>query len=73
MKEDKKIGIFGNNLKSIRLFLNISQSELSERSGLTTAAISQIESGKREPSLRSICSILKALNIKFERMMGAVK
>lgn len=61
---------FGYNLKSIREFLDISQSDIATKAGLTTAAISQIEAGKRDPSLKSICGILKALNVTFERMIG---
>jgi transcriptional regulator with XRE-family HTH domain len=61
--------IFGKNLNEIILFLNISQAELSKKTGSTCAAISQIINGKREPSLRSICKITKALNINFERLI----
>lgn len=62
-------GVFGKNLKQIRDFLGLSQAELANKASLTAAAISQFETGEREPSLKSICSLLQALNVKFERMI----
>lgn len=60
---------FGKNLKEIREFLGMSQADLAKKCGLTTPAICQIETGEREPSLKSICKILDTLNVPFERMM----
>lgn len=60
---------FGKNLKLIREFLDMPMDVLAKKSGLTVSAISQIESGKREPSLKSICKILSATGLSFDRMM----
>ena len=60
--------MFGKELARIRMSLEMTAAELAHRTGLTPAAISQIESGKREPSLSSIVKILKAIPIKFERL-----
>lgn len=62
--------IFGSNLREILFFLEINQSELAAKSGLTQAAISQIINGERAPSLRTILKILKALPVSFERLMS---
>lgn len=60
---------FGKNLKEVLSFLEMSQTHLAEKSGLTTAAISQIISGDRDPSLSSIIKILKVVPVTFERLI----
>ena len=60
---------FGKNLKEILDVLGISEAELAEKTKLTPAAISQIIAAKRGPSLSSICAILEAITIKFERLV----
>ena len=77
MKTQKKINHhrkykkFGENLKSVREFLGLTLKDLSIKSGLTEACISQVETGKREPKLSTIVKLLNALNVKFERLMGS--
>ena len=61
--------LFGEHLREILDALGMSQVELAERSGLTQAAISQILSGKREPTLSSICALLKAVPVSFEKLV----
>jgi transcriptional regulator with XRE-family HTH domain len=60
---------FGANLREILRALDMSQVELSEKSGLTQAAISQILDGKREPTLQTICKILAVIPISFEKLV----
>jgi len=48
----------------------MTQGELARRSGLTPAAISQIEAGSRDPNLSSILKILKVIPISFEKLCG---
>jgi transcriptional regulator with XRE-family HTH domain len=60
---------FGKNLKDILGYLEMTQHELAIRSGITQAAVSQIISGKREPSLGTVCAILKAVPVNFERLV----
>ena len=57
---------FGYRVKEIRLKQNISQEELSFRSGLSKNYISDVERGTRNISLRSIEKIADgfAINIK---------
>jgi plasmid maintenance system antidote protein VapI len=64
-----KPGSFGRNLKEILQARDMDQETLAKRSGLTPAAISQFINNKREPTLESICKILKALHVKFERLV----
>lgn len=49
--------------------LGMSQTELAENAGITRAAVSQIISGKREPSLMTICLILRVIPVKFKRLV----
>lgn len=60
---------FGSNLRTLRISLDMTASELSKRSGLTPACISQIETGHREPTLSTIIKILDVLPVKFEHLI----
>lgn len=60
---------FGKNLGDILKFIDMSQNELSIKTGLTRAAISQIINGHREPGLKSVCLILKVIPSNFERLV----
>lgn len=60
---------FGKNLSEILSVLGVTQIELAEKTKLTQAAISQIIAGKRNPTLNSICAILKVVPVKFERLV----
>ena len=53
---------FGARLKEIRTSLNISQKELSEKTGLTLRTIQRIENNEVKPSLYSLKVIGEALN-----------
>jgi transcriptional regulator with XRE-family HTH domain len=54
---------FGDRLKELRTGLNYSQSELSEKTGLTLRTIQRIENNEVKPSLHSIKVISDALDI----------
>ncbi len=53
---------FGQRVKEIRTGLNISQKELSEKTGLTQRTIQRIENNEVKPSLYSLKVIGEALN-----------
>ncbi len=53
---------FGLRLKEIRTSLNISQKELSEKTGLTIRTIQRIENNEVKPSLYSLKVLGKELN-----------
>lgn len=63
VEEDIRI-IFGNQLRKLRLSLNISQEELAFRSGLHRTYISSVERGERNISITNIAKLAKALNIE---------
>ena len=49
-----------------RKSLNITQKELSERTGITQADISRIESGTRNPSLEMVKRLAKGLGMQLK-------
>lgn len=53
----------GNAIKQARQHFELSQVELSDRTGIAQTSISQIESGAKEPSKKTIERICAALEI----------
>lgn len=56
--------IFRKNIKYYRFMKGYSQEKLGEKSGLSTHYISDIEQGKYSPSIPTIESLAKALEIE---------
>lgn len=69
MIKGENMNCISGNMKEVREFLDIPQNELAKRTGLTPAAISQIESGAREPQLRSVIKIAEALGVSIDRLV----
>ncbi len=63
---------FGQRCKYAREFLGLTIAELAKRSKLTQAAISQIENGKRIPTLTSVIKLANGLGMKLSRLLGEV-
>ena len=59
--------------ETIRKRRGISQGELGRLSGLTGAAVSRIEAGRRSPSLDSVVALSEALGAKVTISKGKVK
>lgn len=57
------VGRIGKAIVAIRSERHISQKDLSEKSGLASGYLSQIENDKKLPSLESLNSICQALNV----------
>ena len=55
---------FGKSLKSRRLSSNLSQEQLGLKSGLSRPFISELEMGKKDPSLFTIFKLADALKVK---------
>lgn len=53
----------GKMMKTLRESAEMTQSELAKLAGLTQAAISQFEEGKRVPSTRAIHKVAEALGV----------
>ncbi len=61
---------FGERLKELRTGLNISQKELSEKTGLTLRTIQRIENNEVKPSLYSVKAISDALEIASSELLN---
>ncbi len=61
---------FAERLKKTRERQGLTQRELADRSGLTPAAISQLESGQREPTFSTIVRLAVALKTSPNDLMG---
>ena len=55
---------FGKILKSRRQSINLSQEQLGLKSGLSRAFISDLEMGKKDPSLFTVFKLANALQLK---------
>lgn len=63
---------FGKNLFSLRRKHLLTQKQVAMRSGLTAAAVSQIEKGNRIPSLRTAFNLAKVFDCSVEAMIKGV-
>lgn len=61
---------FGERLRNTRERQKLTQTELARKSGLTPAAISQLEAGLREPNFSTIVSLASALGTTPNDLMG---
>ncbi len=66
MSEKKE---FGAIVRAKRMELDLTQQELAERSGITQAHISRIESGEYNSSVVTVCRLAKALHIPVESLL----
>jgi len=61
--------IFGTIIRDVRNQKSISQEELSRKTGLDRSFLSQIETGKKSPSLSTILKLSKAFDINISDLM----
>ena len=60
---------FGRALKKIRVRKKLTQESLSLQANLSRVYISELEYGRKTPSIETVFKISKALNIKCSRLM----
>ena len=60
---------FDNKLVQIRKKLNVSQEHLAKNSNLSQSFISQLERGKRSPTIDTLYKISKGLNIPMKNFL----
>ncbi|MEO0852764.1 MAG: helix-turn-helix transcriptional regulator [Cyanobacteria bacterium J06648_11] len=65
-----KLTEIASGIRNARAITRLSQSELARRSGLTQAAISYYESGKRTPGSAELIALSKALHVSVEALCG---
>lgn len=61
--------LFKDKLKMLRLHSQLSQEELGEKVGVSTATISRIERGEQQPSFGLTAVLIQALNIPAELLL----
>lgn len=59
--------ILKNNLKYYRNLRNLTQEQLGELSGISTDYISELERGKKVPSIKRLDLIAKALDVQIHK------
>jgi transcriptional regulator with XRE-family HTH domain len=67
MKDDAKK--LGENLKKLRIKKDINQIELARILGVDRSFVSNIENGKNNPTLSTITSLAKALDVSTNELL----
>jgi len=67
MNEDSKK--LGENLKKFRIQKNITQTEIANTLGVDRSFVSNIENGKTNPTLSTIASLAKSLDITINELL----
>jgi len=61
---------FGDRIRELRLAKSYSQEELAFKAGVHRTYLGSIERGERNPSLKNIASIAKALNVDLAELFS---
>jgi transcriptional regulator with XRE-family HTH domain len=61
---------FGNRVRELRLNIGLSQEELAFKAGVHRTYLGGIERGERNPSLKNIAAIAKALHITLSDLFS---
>lgn len=61
---------FGENMQKLRKQKNISQEKLAELVGVNRTYISLVEQGERNPSLKTVYRIVKALDVHSSKLLS---
>lgn len=65
---DKTLRQFGKRFRQLRLARRLSQEQLAEKANLHRTYIGAVERGERNPSLKSILRIARALDVSLEEV-----
>ena len=60
----------GERLRQARRIKGLSQAQLAGISGLSAAALSHMENGRRSPSVRNLVRVADALGISVDTLLG---
>ena len=59
-----------DRIRECRELMRLSKTQLAEKTGLTVSAISQFESGERDPNLDSLNKLADALEVSVDYLIG---
>jgi transcriptional regulator with XRE-family HTH domain len=62
------VGNLGKNLRAARKKLDLTQEQVSQRSGVQAGEISRIERGKRDPQVSTVEKLAAAVEVKPGRL-----
>ena len=68
MKKINSLELLKQNIKKYRLNKNLTQEKLSEISSISSDYLSEIERGKRIPSLKRLLLIAEALDVELYKL-----
>jgi transcriptional regulator with XRE-family HTH domain len=69
---EQQIRIFGQNMRTARKRVEMTQTALAEIDGLDRAAISLTEKGKRSPDMRTLLRIAHGLSVSPADLVGGI-
>ena len=61
--------VLGENIRSCRKGVKMTQEELAEKANLSTVFISQLETGVRKPSLETVFKLSCILNVSMDELV----
>lgn len=67
--DHKRAQTFGENLRGARHKAGLSQDTLAKRADVDRSALSGYERGRREPNLRTIVKLARALQVPADTLM----
>ena len=67
---DERAAAFADRLRTTRERQGLKQSDLAARSGLSPAAISQLETGERRPNFATLVRLARALSTTPDALLG---
>lgn len=59
----------GERIATMRRELRLTQEQLAERAGFATSYVARIEGGKRKPTLETVATIAKALDVPLAELV----
>ena len=68
-QEEIQLRAFGARLKEVRACKNMTQEQLSERSGLDLSHIARMETAKRNPKLTTLIILSRALGLTLPELL----
>lgn len=70
---DPVLSALGRNIRRRREVIDISQEKLAEKAGLDQTYISGIECGRRNPGIKNVAKLAKALGITASELCEGVE
>ena len=65
--------IIAYNLKELRTERNLTLGQLSRRSGISKAMLSEIEKGGSNPTINTLWKIANGLHVPYTRLMNSIE